>query len=227
MIKTSGSGRAILKHFGLVIVALGLVAIACGGDSEADPAATSAGGPAPPTPTTTPAGAGPPAPASFSLADTPIVASLTITYKVGPAGSMVPTAAELPAPSGSIEARWYQADGRYVVYYSGLDLSASGPLCPGNSIRTTTGFQHITNAPTASGACAGAQNLAGSGEGVRLCGDQVLYATRIPVDLEGDLFGTVERFLPDGTIIGLTSMVRTDRARTPSVDLSPCRPASN
>ncbi len=164
---------------------------------------------------------------AFSLPDTPISASLTTTYKVpDPQGSGVPSADELPVAAGSVEARWYQSGGKYVVHYQGLSLAESGPLCPGNSISTDSGFLHISNAPTEAGACTGATTLVPPPTGVKLCGELVLYLTDIPVDLAGELFGTIEIYLADGTIIGLTSMATADAAAAPEVDLSSCTDAT-
>jgi hypothetical protein len=55
-----------------------------------------------------------------------------------------------------------------------------------------------------------------------LCGNEVLYVTQIPADSEGVLYGTVEVFLPDGTLIGLTSQSPTAMGEAPPVDLGAC-----
>ena len=101
--------------------------------------------------------------------------------------------------------------------YAGLDLRRSGPLCPGNSIQTAAGFEHISNAPTERDACSGAPTLAGPAAGARTCGDLVFYLTEIPTTAEGTLFGTVERY-DDGVIVGLTSTARTNISATPDFD---------
>ena len=156
-------------------------------------------------------------PEAFSLPDTPISASLTTTY--GPSD-------QLPVATGSVEARWYQSGGQYVVHYAGLSLAESGPICPGNSISTDSGFLHISNAPTEAGACTGATTLVPLPTGVKLCGEQVLYLTDIPVDLAGDLYGTIEIYLADGTIVGVTSTATADAASAPEIDLSSCSDAT-
>ena len=156
-------------------------------------------------------------PEAFSPPDTPISASLTTTY--GPSD-------QLPVAAGSVEARWYQSGGKYVVYYQGLSLAESGPLCPGNSIFAEGEFQHISNAPTEAGACTGATTLVPPPTGVKLCGELVLYLTDIPVDLAGDLYGTIEIYLVDGTIVGLTSTATVDAAAAPAIDLSSCSDAT-
>ena len=162
----------------------------------------------------------------FSLPDTTVSASLTTTYKVPDPQGSGPSADELPVAAGSVEARWYQSGGKYVVHYAGLSLDESGPLCPGNSISTDSGFLHISNAPTEAGACTGADTLVPPPTGVKLCGELVLYLTDIPVDLAGELFGTIEIYLADGTIIGLTSTATADAAAAPEIDLSSCSDAT-
>ncbi len=58
--------------------------------------------------------------------------------------------------------------------------------------------------------------------GVRLCDGEVVYLTAIPIGTEGTLFGTIERYRGDGSIIGLTIMARADSAAAPEVDFSSC-----
>jgi len=155
----------------------------------------------------------------FSLPNSGLAAPLVSTYDTS--GSAV-VEADLPVAPGSVIARWLQSDGMYVVHYDGLDLSVSGPICPGNSIETATGFEFISNAPSGDGACSTATTLVDPPTGVRLCGDQVLYLTAIPVETEGTLFGSLEKFRDDTTIIGLTSDVAADAAAAPDVDVSSC-----
>ena len=167
-----------------------------------------------------------PEPAGFSLPDTFVSAPLTDTYDT--ALGVPPADDTLPVPPGSVVARWYQSDGLLVIHYDGLDLAITGPLCPGNSILTITGFEFISNAPTGAGACSTATTVAEPPTGVRLCGDEVLYLTAIPVETEGTLYGTLystlERYREDGSIIGLTSGVNAAGAASfaPEVDISSC-----
>ena len=150
---------------------------------------------------------------------TPLLANLTEAYKVA-AGQAVPFAVDqLPVRPGAVQAQWYQSLGRYVVAYLGWSLEETGPLCPGNSIQTAAGFLHVSNAPTADGACAGATTLAGPDVGVRGCGELVVYVTAIPSNLSGNLFGTIERYEKDGSIIGLTSVVAAEPSAAPELDL--------
>ena len=158
----------------------------------------------------------------FSLPESGLAAPLIDTYDTA-TPDVAPPDADLPVPSGSVIARWYQENGLYVVYYDGLDLAVSGPLCPGNSIQTPSGaFDSVTNAPTGEGACSTATTVLQPPAGVQLCGDDVLYVTAIRVTSEGTLYGTIERFRGDSTIIGLTSQVTADAAAAPEIDLSSC-----
>jgi hypothetical protein len=214
-----------------LLLAASTLAAACGDDDDdgaGEPAATSMATTTPtstPSPTeaatvtatatATPEAAG----GAAAFPETPLVADLTQTYKVR-AGAPVPFAAEeLPVPPGSVQAKWYQAGGSYVVLYAGWSTAVTGPLCPGNSIQTEAGFQHISNAPTHDGACEGATTLAGPEAGLRPCGDLVVYVTAIPSDLGGNLFGTIERFEADGAIIGVTSVAAVTPGAAPEVDL--------
>ncbi len=158
--------------------------------------------------------------ADFSLPGSTVQALLDRTYNTGQ--SEPPSADQLPFPPGTVVASWYQSEGAYVVHYDGLSLAVTGPLCPGNSIQTVAGFEYVSNAPSGAGACSGATTLVGPPTGVLLCGSEVLYLTAIPVSAEGTLYGTVEVYNPDGSIIGLTSLATADGAATPEIDISSC-----
>jgi hypothetical protein len=117
---------------------------------------------------------------------------------------------ELPAPPGSVTANWYTSGGYYVVAYYGLDLEASGPLCPGNSILTGSGWEYVTNAPTEAGACEGFPTLTEDPEvGPVVCHGTLFYRTAIPSDQQGTLFGTLEKLDADGNMVGITSQVQS------------------
>jgi hypothetical protein len=146
-------------------------------------------------------------------------ASLSGAYKVKADGSRVPPRQEeLPVPLDTVEAHWYRSGGMYVVAFRGLDLDETGPVCPGSSAQTDSGFEHVTNSPTEDRACEGAQNIAGLDAGVRICGPLVLYITEIPEDTEGDLFASVERYAKRGRIVGVTGVVAADSSEAPSID---------
>jgi hypothetical protein len=148
-----------------------------------------------------------------------LIAPLSGAYKVKPNGTRVPPKEdELPVPIGSAEAHWYRSGGVYVIAFGGLDLEETGPVCPGSSVQTDAGFEHVTNAPTRGNACEGAQNLASPTAGVRTCGPLVLYVTEIPEDTKGDLFASVEQYERNGQIIGVTGVVEADRSAAPEID---------
>jgi hypothetical protein len=153
------------------------------------------------------------------LSASQLKAPLSGAYKIKPNGSRVPPRQEeLPVPLDTVEAHWYRSGGMYVVAFRGLDLDETGPVCPGSSVQTDSGFEHVTNSPTEDGACEGAQNIAGLDAGVRICGPLVLYITEIPEDTEGDLFASVERYAQRGRIVGVTSVVATDSSAAPKID---------
>jgi hypothetical protein len=153
------------------------------------------------------------------LAASELVAPLSGGYKVKPDGSRVPpTQEELPIALGTVEAHWYRSDGVYVVAFGGLNLEEAGPICPGSSIQTDAGFEHVTSSPTEEGACEGAENIAGDDAGVRICGPLVLYITEIPEDTEGDLFASIERYEENGAIVGATGVVAADMSAAPEID---------
>ena len=185
-------------------------------EEEAAPEATS-----PPEPTAEPTAAPP------SFPETSIVGVLGAgtgnTYKVefGTFAALDFTDDDLPAAPSSVEAHWYQADGVYVVAYVGLDVASSGPLCPGNSILTTEGFEHVSNAPTEEGSCEGFSTLTSDPNvGPRVCLDTLVYVTAIPSNLAGTLFGTLEALADEGTaLIGLTSQADSG-GDAPDIDLA-------
>ena len=153
------------------------------------------------------------------LAASSLSAPLNGGYKVKPDGTRVPPRQdELPVAIGSVDARWYRSGGFYVIAFGGLNLDETGPVCPGSSVQTDAGFEHVTNSPTRGRACEGAPNLASSDAGVRTCGPLVLYVTEIPEDTEGDLFASVERYENNGRIIGVTGVVEADMSAAPEID---------
>lgn len=199
----------------IAVLTAGLLIASCGDDDDTTPVETPADSTDGVDDQADDAGNG----AGFTLPDSELTAPLDQTYDTS--GDPV-TDDTLPVPAGSVIARWYQSDGLYVVYYDGLDIAVTGPLCPGNSIQTAAGFEFVSNAPTGEGACSTATTLVPAPTGVRLCGDNVLYLTAIPVETEGTLFGSVEQFRADSSIIGLTSQVAADSAAAPEVALSSC-----
>ena len=117
---------------------------------------------------------------------------------------------ELPALPGEVTANWFTSGGFYVVAYYGLDLENAGPLCPGNSILTGSGWVHVSNAPTAEGACENFTTLTDDPEvGPVDCHGTLFYRTAIPSELQGTLFGTIEMLDADGNMLGITSQAES------------------
>jgi hypothetical protein len=157
--------------------------------------------------------------AQQTLPPTPVRAALTQTF----ASKGATFDAARLFPPGSVEADWYVSGNLWVVYYKGVDLSRTGPLCPGNSIKTATGFADESDSPTATGACDGVvSKVASAPVGVRLCGVRVLYLTAIPASESGTLYGTIEKGQPDGSVQGATSQAPSSTS-APKIDLDRLR----
>ena len=117
---------------------------------------------------------------------------------------------DLPALPGTVTANWFTSSGFYVVAYYGLDLEASGALCPGNSIMTGGTWLHISNAPTEEGACEGFPTFTNDSDvGPVDCHGTLFYRTAIPSDLQGTLYGTIEMLDEDGNLVGITSQAES------------------
>jgi hypothetical protein len=157
-------------------------------------------------------------PGEIEIPPSALAAPLIETYDTATPG-VPPDDADLPAPAGSVFARWYKQDGFYVVYYAGFDFDGE-ELCPGSSIETAGGFEHVTNQGTSAGNCGPTTD--NSTPRVFICGDDLLYVTAIPDDADGALYGTLEEYRADGTIIGMTSHVTADPEAAPDIDVSEC-----
>ena len=133
----------------------------------------------------------------------------------------VATNDDLPFELGSIEVHWYKTDAFIVAIYGGLDPNASEYLCPGNSIRTNAGFEHISNAPVPGADCSNASAIIESVpgvSGVQVCDDLLSYITAIPSNLDGELFGSVEEYPPSGRFVGATGSVVVTAADLPLIE---------
>ena len=213
-----------MKRSKLILVLLtgALILGACSGSSEIDteiveqvmatekPANT----PLPPTPEPIATATKEPEPVMLpvSMVSAPLGEGELNQYKVELPGFMPIDFEEgdLPAPPGMVTANWFTSGGFYVVAYFGLDLEASGPLCPGNSILSGGNFQHISNAPTEDGACEGFPTLTDDPDvGPMDCHGTLFYRTAIPSDLQGTLFGTLEMLDEDGNLAGITSQAES------------------
>ncbi len=202
----------------VLLVLIGAVAAACSSDDSGDTTTTAA----PDTTTTTAATTTTEATTTTTAATTTTEAATTTTeavdaYEV----AETPLMAELQPysaggaelfPAGSVQAHWYQWDGRYVILYRGFDASDGTPICAGNSAQESTGFNYITNSPhegTVDEICNGVPKLAEAPLGVYACGSLLYYLTEVPVDTVANLFGTLEIVTVDGAE-GQTSAVPFD-----------------
>lgn len=160
-----------------------------------------------------------PGAAGFELPETPITAVIDQAYNT--TGDPFDPADLGGVRPGQVTARWYVADDRWTVHFDGLDPHASGPLCPGSSLQTAAGFEHVSNAPTEADACEGFDaTLAAGPVGVRLCGDEVLYLTAIPADAEGVLFASIETgYQTPGSVVGVTGPAEVAGAAPPEIEL--------
>ncbi len=205
------------------LAALALLAAACGGDdgtsdttaappTQATTTAATTTTTAAPTPTTTTA-----APTTTTAAPTTTAAaaddhggaeahvSARLDTSYNTAGEFDP--AVMGFDVGEVTAEWFSTpDGFFLVVYAGLDLEATGPLCPGNSIQTGPNtFEYVTNAPTPGEECADFPTLTDDPNvGPLICDGVLAYRTAIPIESVGNLFGTIEKPV-DGGIMGVTS----------------------
>lgn len=126
-----------------------------------------------------------------------------------------------PAVEGEVKVYFNNGtNGTIIAIYHGSGLSDPTGLCPGNSLFSGGDWILISNAPASEGACdegfASEPERVGS---VRICTSNVwLYETKIPNDSEGDLYGSLERFV-DGGYQGQTAVI-PNQAGTPLIDYS-------
>jgi len=212
----------------ILIGAMALLITACGDDD----ATTST---APPATASTAAPATTQAPAT-TVAATTTIAATTTTAAAHPGSPFVSqvvdgyifgsengpaTNDDLPFDLGSIDVHWYQTGGQVVAVYDGLDPTSSEYLCPGNSILTNAGFEHVSNAPVPGADCSNSFGTIDSVPGVsggQLCNGLVSYITAIPSNLDGELFGTIEVYPPSGRFVGATGTVVVTGADLPEID---------
>ncbi|HYF46996.1 MAG TPA: hypothetical protein VD926_12340 [Acidimicrobiales bacterium] len=144
---------------------------------------------------------------AFVVEDSPVAGTLEEAYGAPDADPIV--------EPGTAGVQWYAGAGTWVAVFIGLDLEGLGPLCPGTSVETGPGtFLHVSNTPTEDGACEGFTNPEAT---VRRCGEVLVYETLIPLDVEGTLYGSVER-AADGGIEGITSRAEADPGQAPDID---------
>jgi hypothetical protein len=212
-----------------LLAALVLVGAACGGfdDGSADTAATTQAQSTTTAATTTTAEAATSTtttttaePTTTAVAQSPAdrptaVVSAPLEFSYFTIGDFDPQAMGFDV--GEVTAEWYRsADGFYVVVYSGLDLDAVGPLCPGNSIQyADASSDFISKDPTPGAECIGFTTLATDpGVGALVCDGVLSYRTAIPVDSQRALYGTIEMNVGGG-IMGITGITLTTPGEFP------------
>ena len=223
-----------MKRLILMAAVLALLAAACGDDAEPTTAgsvstssttttsqaqATTTSTTTTSTTTSTTTTTTVPAPPSSS-----VTSSLDVRYVFG-SGSGEPTIEELGFDPAAVTVHWFRGDQTMVAVYEGLDPAASPYLCPGNSIFTGGRFDHTSNAPAPGADCSAGvafganfiDSVPGS-SGIQVCNGVVSSITSIPNDLDGDLFGTVEVFPPDGRFLGASGFVTAAAADIPEID---------
>jgi hypothetical protein len=118
---------------------------------------------------------------------------------------------------------WYQdvAARRWVAVFVGLDLTATGPLCPTSSFMGDgaqgPGSFGTSATPGANCDDAPAGLIDPSAGGVRVCEDIVSLLTLIPTEGAGQLFGGLERYPDGGTFYGVGGSVDSDPS-APAID---------
>lgn len=127
------------------------------------------------------------------IPETPVVAPLAEGFALEGPDEVAVDPSDLPVAPGSLEARWYQADGRYVVLLAGAFENSPTRLCVniwGGDTRFYAFF------PTAAGACSGAPEgeIMPEGSAIKRCGPLLLFLTGIPADVERTLAANVVRF---------------------------------
>jgi hypothetical protein len=215
-----------------LLVTVLAIAVGCSDDGGDDAATTSAGdgSSADGTTTTVDDGSGEDTTTTaddgstgVTFPETPLQAVLETTYPTGDFD--VETFGVEP---GTVTAAWYTSGDRWAVHYEGITRETASGKCPGNSIQTDAGFEHISNSPFGALACNGYEESA-TYQGTILppgslfaCEDAVVYVTEIPLSAEGALFGSLEQVRDDGVIQGMTSAVEADTEGVPEIDVSNC-----
>lgn len=204
------------------LIGVALIAAACGGNSDTDDGETTATA-TPSATATTAATATPTATATDEPAAGPdsrpaTQAQMALDNTYNTAGTFDPQV--MGIGPDDVRAQWYQADGFYVVVFDGLDLNATGPICPGASVQIASGaWEWVSNAPAPGADCTSFSTLTTDPDvGVLVCQGVVSYRTAIPASATGNLYGTIERLVPGG-YMGLTSITPTT-GTIPEVDLA-------
>ena len=124
---------------------------------------------------------------------------------------------------GAVTAAWYIVGDSWAVYYRGLTPEAAMGKCPGNSISTANGFEHVSNSPYGANACQGFPGVVLPPGSLHLCANKaIVYTSAIPISAVGTLYGGIEQVIFDGSIQGMTSKVTANTTYVPTIDVSHC-----
>ncbi len=158
---------------------------------------------------------------SSAFPDTPMTAPLDQAYRNH---GLTFDATSFAIAPRAVTAQWYIVGESWAVYYRGLTPDAANGKCPGASIGTAKGFEHVSNSPYGALAC---QNFTGSvlpPGSLHLCnGNAIVYTSSIPTTAAGALYGTIEQGLFDASIQGMTGKVTANTAYVPTIDVSKCQ----
>jgi hypothetical protein len=154
---------------------------------------------------------------AVEVPETPVTAPLAEAFALRAAdGTEAPVDdSDLPVVPGTLEAHWYQADGRYVLLLAGQPMDASRRLCVNVWSSSTSAYF-----PTAERACVGAPRdeiLLGA-SAVRRCGPLAFFLTDIPAEPGRELAANVVRFRGEVNVF-VASLITEVRETAASLDL--------
>ena len=191
--------RSSAARFIAIFASVVMVATACGGSSSPnaeagdDPAPTTSAAPATTEAVVETTEAAPETTAAPTTSAAPTTTAEELVWSEineSFVGAPAQPYSASPIVEGEVKVYFNNGtDGTIVAVYHGAGLADPTGLCPGNSL-FAGGFDFVSNAPAAEGACDGFPTDVGS---VRVCTSNVwLYNTMIPNDSVGDLYGSLE-----------------------------------
>ena len=132
-------------------------------------------------------------------------------------------AGQLGVAAGEIEAHFYVSAGGWVIYFRGLSLARTGPLCFASHAfgSARSGPYNHARVGSGRGACTGQLPTppALKPDVLYECGHKVLVQTGIPgPSAAGQLSASVQKATSDGTVHGLKSTVTASDV-VPKIDL--------
>jgi hypothetical protein len=154
---------------------------------------------------------------AVEVPETPVTAPLAEAFALRATDGTVVSVedSDYPVEPGTLEARWYTADGRYVLLLAGKPMEASRRLCVQAWSAAISAYF-----PTAEGACEGApeDQILGGDSAVKRCGPLAFFLTHIPAEPGRELAANVVRFRGE-IIVFVASLITEVRETAPSLDL--------